>query len=200
MAILLEGVRNIALPCTLVLIVPGLVLAATGGLRTASTAAIIIGAGLTAWLQAVVGVAPPRGVAGGLVLAVVMAAAILGLRAGPRPRASPAWMGHRLVPVAGGLAGGALSGLLWEPCVGPHLGEVLTRAPGDAAGTLLPLLAYIVGALLPIIAAAAVAATWDGPWRTTVARIGQALAWTIVGVLALGLDDRVVSALVRLSL
>jgi len=139
--LLLEGFESAILPCTLILLVPGLALALTAR-ETALPA-------LTAFSLAVLGFSWLRftgngagwhpAVAG---LALLIAVGIL--------MAPPIW---RLDLVA--LLGGALTGFaaaeLWLPCVGSEFGNLLTELPDRGTGGLASLAVYLVGALSPLL-------------------------------------------------
>lgn len=193
--ILLEGIRNLALPCTLSLVLPSLVAVAVGRLRPVATAAVVLGAGATAWAQAVGWLRPGRGAVWQLVLAGMLAVAggLLWSRRGSPP-----------VEVAqdavGGFVAGGVTASLWEPCVGELLGRTLTAAPTDPAGTLLPMLAFVIGALLPVWALAGVALGTGDRVAVASRRIGGTAAVVLTGLVAVGWWHDVVSWLVRVTL
>lgn len=73
--------------------------------------------------------------------------------------------------LAGGLALGALIGLIWSPCVGPIMAAVIATAvtQGPSVDLLVVTLAYVTGAAIPLAAIA-----FGG--RRAVARLGSGLA------------------------
>ncbi len=73
--------------------------------------------------------------------------------------------------LAGGLALGALIGLIWSPCVGPIMAAVIATAvtQGPSPDLLVVTLAYVTGAAIPLAAIA-----FGG--RRAVARLGSGLA------------------------
>jgi cytochrome c biogenesis protein CcdA/thiol-disulfide isomerase/thioredoxin len=91
-----------------------------------------------------------------------------------RPEAPGAADGGDPVPspgLAGGLALGALIGLIWSPCVGPIMAAVIATAvtQGPSPGLLVVTLAYVTGAAIPLAVIA-----FGG--RRAVARLGSGLA------------------------
>jgi hypothetical protein len=187
---LLEGVRAVALPCTLALLLPGLVVALAARLRAPAVLAFVGTVGVMVWATAL-GVDLPTGVGWRLLGAGTLG---LGLVA--------VWRGrHPALRAAGGSLVAALSSVLWVPCVGRALGAALTSAPGDPLGQFLPLVLYGVGSMLPLLALVAVGVIvrseerWPGWLDTGAAVVGLVL----VAVLALGAWDEVVGELVRRS-
>ncbi|HTI32056.1 MAG TPA: cytochrome c biogenesis protein CcdA, partial [Miltoncostaea sp.] len=103
----------------------------------------------------------------------------------------------------GGLLVGVALGLVWTPCAGPVFAAVAAAAAtGDATATAgLVLLAYAIGAVIPLCLIAL-------GGRRLLSRVRGPRAWTVrpaLGllmvaagiVLALGLDTRLTTALVR---
>jgi hypothetical protein len=107
----------------------------------------------------------------------------------------------------GGRAVGALGAgfvtfvatLWWRPCVGRELGTILTAAQSGTTGQLLPMAAYIIGALSPVVGLALAHRAWE-PAAQVTTRLGWvAVAMTTVigcSILA-GQHDEVVVALTR---
>lgn len=189
--IVVEGVQNLALPCMLALLLPGMAWVALSGLRLVAAIGFVLGGGIVAWWQAVAGIPAPRAWWAALALGLVLAGVVVVLR---RIEAGTGL----LVPM--GVAMGAIAGLFWEPCVGEHLGTVLTNAPTDAGGQLLPMLGYFSGATLPVWLAAGIGEAVDrDPLRDRAQAIGTAALGILALVLGAGLWDDVVSELVRLS-
>lgn len=195
--ILLEGIRNIALPCTLALVLPSLIALAAGRLRPSAAAGIVGGAGMMAWVGAVGWVRLGRGTGTDIAVAVVFAAAFTGLLISSRGDRSPL---RRSLTVAAGAVAGAVTSLLWQPCVGELLGRTLTAAPRDPAGTLLPMLLFVVGALLPVWVISAAAVPVRNELLDRVGPVGIALGGTLALVIAVGAWRDVVSMLVRVTL
>ena len=144
MAIFLEGVEGIGTACTLVVLVPAvaLVLVARHA-RLMVAVCYVMGTVVLAWAR-VVGywnielsrlVMP-------FAAALVLGVYVFGYRStGPDSRAA----------TGAGIVAGALAGWLWQPCVGPELGDILNNAATESvrSGTLL--LVYAAGALLPAL-------------------------------------------------
>lgn len=187
--ILLEGVRAVALPCTLALLVPGVVVLLVGRLRPGPALAYAGAASLAVWATAL-GAVLPHGATGRLAGAAVLAAGIALARHD----------GTGTQVLGGGLVA-VVSTVLWVPCVGPELGAALTAAPTAPVGTLLPLVAYGLGTMLPLVVAIAAStllpagrgtARWSGV-------VGLVLGGGLVAVLGTGRWADVVGALVRRS-
>lgn len=199
--ILLEGIRNLALPCTLALVIPTLVAILVGRLRSLVAAGLVVGAGVAAWAQATGAISVGRGVVVQIVMAVALAGAFLAIYLTADDSGRSPSVPHNVAAVGGSLVVGGLTSLLWEPCVGRLLGQTLTAAPTDPAGTFLPMLLFVTGALLPVWLLAALRAAAGTTKLTVVAsRVGSAAAIVLVLVIGAGLWREVVSTLVRLSL
>jgi cytochrome c biogenesis protein CcdA len=113
---------------------------------------------------------------------------------------------------AGGLGGqfsvGLLLGVVWSPCVGPTLGaaSVLAARAEDLTWVALTMLAFGVGAALPLLAIGLMSRQTLAHWRNRMlaaGKGGKALMGALlvtVGVLILtGLDKRIEAALVEAS-
>ncbi len=194
--LLIEGLDSIRLPCTLGLLVPGLGPAVAARSKAWQAAlGFVVMSGLIAWARA----------AGlwfddpGAILQVVVGLALAG-------SVVMSWKGDQgRFPLAG--LGGALSGLiagwLWVPCVGLHLGEELSRAGDERAATLVPLMVYVMGVSLPLIALAALPYAWPklSGWRdhTNAARVGIAVGAIVAFGVAVGYYEDIVLQLFRIS-
>ncbi len=195
---LLEGVVAAAQPCSLALVVPAAGATVLGGrLGGAVAAALWLTATLAAWAQA----ALLLDVGAGWVTGAVLAGAVLGglwlLLRDP-----PGWPSGATRPLGGALVGlGA--GLLWRPCVGPELGEVLTAAPDDPAGQVIRFGVYMAGLLAVTAALAALPVLHRRVEATLTGPAGRLLAATPVLVLAVvlatGRYEQVIGRLVQLS-
>ena len=105
--------------------------------------------------------------------------------------------------IGGSLLLGVATGLLWAPCAGPILGIILTGAAlsGASAETAILLLAYSLGAATSLALALLVGGRIFAAMKRSIGageRLRQALGVLIligVGVIALGLDTRVLARL-----
>lgn len=105
--------------------------------------------------------------------------------------------------IGGSLLLGVATGLLWAPCAGPILGIILTGAAlsGASAETAGLLLAYSLGAATSLTLALLVGGKIFAAMKRSIGageRLRQALGVLIlvgVGVIALGLDTRVLAKL-----
>lgn len=148
-------------------------------------------------------------IAVGAVLALPAAQERFALAAAP----AGAWAAERLESASrAGLAGqfvvGALLGAVWSPCVGPTLGaaSVLASRGENLGEVALTMLAFGVGAALPLLAIGLVSRAALARWRGGLARFGRAgrlalgLLLATSGVLVLtGIDKMVETALVDAS-
>ena len=105
--------------------------------------------------------------------------------------------------IGGSLLLGVATGLLWAPCAGPILGIILTGAALSGASTTTAglLLAYSLGAATSLAAALLVGGKLFAAMKSSIGAgegVRKALGVLIlvgVGVIALGLDTRVLSRL-----
>ncbi|MFW2382704.1 MAG: hypothetical protein ACN4GZ_13165 [Acidimicrobiales bacterium] len=188
-----EGLETAFFPCSLVLAVPGLAVAA-GGRRFSAFAIAAFATGLlvSSWLRfaGATDLWPPIIVGSGFLVASF---AIARLDAG-RPS---------LAAGGAGAAAGAATGSLWRPCVGIEFGTVLNGMAGSGLRGGFELAVYIVGVMAPVIAVVAVANALPPAW---IERASKPLMWLGGGVLVIlglatiaGFDDHVISRLFELS-
>ncbi|MEO2105446.1 MAG: hypothetical protein ABGZ36_07360 [Actinomycetota bacterium] len=211
---LLEGVIAAAQPCSLALLLPAAgatVLAGRRGWLVATaciTGAILAtrgrASGLLPWLDP-----SSAGVIGPALAVVAVVGTILLWQASrkdldPDRNAQTHAAGADAFRVgAGGAAVGVAAGLIWQPCVGPALGTVLSRLPDDPVGQLLPFAGYIAGLLLAVVALAALPHLHPAVARRLGAvpvRVAAALPLVALAVvLVTGSHTQVIGALVRIS-
>ncbi len=140
--LLIEGFEAAILPCTLVLLVPGLAVALAAR-ETALPA-------LTGFSMAVLAFSWLRFSANGggwhaliSALALLVAVAIL---------LAPPIANLDLVALLGGALAGFAAAELWLPCVGAEFGRLLTDLPTVGSSGLLSMAVYLLGALSPLLA------------------------------------------------
>ena len=196
MSTFLEGVGAIGVACTLVMLVPAVALVLVARQARLTVALFyVMGAALLTWARAaghwdveLTGAAVP--------VAAVLAAGVFViayLAKGPLS----------LSATEAGAVAGALAGWLWQPCVGPKLGEILNNTGTEAARTLGLMLVYMVGALLPALLLAvlphALPATKRFLDRLPVAAVGGAVGAAYAITLATGRYDDLVGELYRIA-
>lgn len=195
---LLEGVRSVVLPCTIALILPGIVVVLAGVGRAVTVgSAYLVSTAVVIWLRSVGWfVWDPMG-AGALVAAALVLAGVIALWWGAREGDDPVRMA---VAATGSAVTGLVAATIWLPCVGPELGDLLSRARAEPWSVALPLMAFVVGALVPVIAAVAVVGL-VGPQRNArLAPVGLVLGVSLAVLIALGRHDDVAATLYRWSL
>jgi cytochrome c biogenesis protein CcdA/thiol-disulfide isomerase/thioredoxin len=181
----LAGILTILSPCVLP-VVP-LVLGAGSTGRLSRLAGVLVGFGTTFVLTTVL-LASVLGASGistsAIRLAAVLLLGVFGLtlvvpqlqeavertvaRRMPAPTGLSRPSGDGL---AGGLVLGAATGLVWAPCVGPIMATAVAAAvaTGPSAASLVPAIAYVVGAAIPLAVIALLG-------RGAVSRFGSAAA------------------------
>ena len=87
----------------------------------------------------------------------------------------------------------------WRPCVGEELGAILTSAQDGMSGQLLPMAAYMLGAMVPVAAVVAVRYAVEPGSRalTACAGGGAAIGLVVAAFLVAGRHDSVVITLTR---
>ena len=196
MATFFEGVGAIGIACTLVVLVPAVALVLVAR-RARLTVALFyaLGAALLSWARAAGHWHVELSGAAVAVAAVLAAGAfLLAYRAkGP---ASPS-------ATAAGVVAGALGGWLWQPCVGPRLGDILNNADTEGPRTLAMMLVYDAGALLPALLLAvlphALPATRRALDRLPAAMLGGAVGAAYAVTLAAGRYDDLIGELYRIA-
>lgn len=192
--LLLEGIESLRLPCSWVLLIPGIAVTLYGRRRTPLVISVFIAAAmLVAWLR--FGgwwFEVPRGGVQIVLGLVIFASAIV------------AWRADRGATdvLAAGVAGMAAA-WAWIPCVGPHLGELLNGSRTAPFSHIGGTIAFLAGQFLPFILLAAVGvllptASERLEHRSIIA-VG-AIALAIVGLLfATTIFDDLASELARRS-
>lgn len=198
----LEGVDVIDQPCTFAVLIPGLaiVLAARRN-QVVVVVGYVLGVALLMWSRAAIHwTVEAEGIAAVIIAAVILGAFISAwrpevLRRLTTDRPGIAW--------GSGLLIGAVSGWLWQPCVGLRLGDIFNNADSEGARTLGLMVVYVAGAVLPAllfaIAPIAVPAIERVLRRPGVGSIGAAVGVVYAGAVLIGWYDDLVSWLLQHS-
>lgn len=195
-----EAIRATVQPCTLLLVLPALIMAVLTRGRWPAFAATCFAAVAGGWLF-VANVVALSGATLRLSGAVVGAVILLMLFA---PRAAPLMTWLRWADSDGARAAGAgvvmfIATQWWRPCIGSELGQILTDARDGMWPVLLPMAAYMLGAMVPVLAVVLVMRVAD-PQPSAAARVSWiAGAFGLCTALALvvGRHDELVTALTR---
>lgn len=192
--LLLEGIESLRLPCSWVLLIPGIAITVFGRRRTslvvASFALAAIGVAwlrFAGWWFAV----PNSAVQIAIGLAIITSAAV-------------AWrMDTGLYDGLVAAIAGVAAAWTWIPCVGPHLGDVINGSRDEPLGHIAGTAAFLIGQFLPFILVAALGVVAPGLGQRlehrAIVTAGAALLM-IVGLLFLTtLFDDIASELARRS-
>ncbi len=198
MGLIGEGLRSVLLPCSLAVLVPGLIVVMVAGRAAVwAVAGYVAGLVTVAWFRF-------GGHFGlGYRTAALLAAAVTLLVGTGLVWAGRTGAGSRAGPAAGAAAVGGVAAWLWRPCVGLRLGSVLSGIGEDLWGNLVPLALFVGGLMVPLVVLAALPIAW--PPLTSVrdsavtSRAGAAGALILAGALAIGIYDDVVVVLFRIS-
>jgi len=193
--LLTEGLRSAFLPCSFILLIPGLAVGLAARPKESSWALAGFGVGslIIAWLRfsdrlGDVGLALPA-------IALAVSVAFLAI---PLVR--------RIDPVAfaGGFLAGGAAAYLWEPCVGEAFGTLLGELPGGGAASLAKFGFYLIGVLAPLFVVGGVLAAIPNPLMLPVRPfLLGASVFVLAGLAlatALGYHDDLVGKLVQWSL
>lgn len=184
-----EAVRDLLLPCSLTLVIPGVSAAlATKRDPLPVAAAGFVGIAAVGWLRSTgqVGGAPEGLIAFALGLLTVIAFGALWF--------DETGTGQR---VTAGLVIGVTSAAIWAPCVGEELGVILNNGPDNPFGVLVPFVLFAAGLALPSVGVALSRIGFNLPKALTraVSMIGTAIGVVIGLLLATGLYSEVVTRL-----
>ena len=196
MASFLEGVESILLACSLVILIPTLllVLVAKAG-RAWLVGGAIVGTSSMMWARAgriweFESNGSFRWVISGLILATFVGAF----------RADDSTPSLRF---GLGIVAGLVAGWLWQPCVGEHLAEILNRAETDRVESLVKMHAYVAGIFLPAILTAALPQAAPAAARVlnhdAIRRTSLAIVGIYAAAVAVGWYDDLVGELFRIS-
>lgn len=191
-----EAVRATTQPCTLLLILPAVVMAVVTRGRWSPFGAICVGAVLGGWLfiSNVVVLSEFQLRLSGLLVALAIGTILVA------PSVTPLhWATSSSVQtaVAGSVA--FVATLWWRPCIGPELGAILTAARRGVPGQLPGMTAYMLGALVPVFAVVFVTRAID-PSPAAARRAGWVaggVGLVVAGALVLGRHEELVTVLTR---
>jgi hypothetical protein len=191
-----EAIRATTQPCTLLLLLPALVTTVITRGRWLPFVATCIGAVLGGWLfiANVVALSDVQLQLSGLLVAgatvvVVAAPTVPSLRWAATPVAHTATAGVIMF----------VATLWWRPCIGAELGSILTGARRGVWGQLPGMAAYMLGALVPVLAVVLGMRAIDAS-PVSVRRAGWVaggVGLVVAGALAVGRHDALVTTLTR---
>ncbi len=194
MDLVLEGIDSLRLPCSWVLVIPGIAITVFGRRRTLLVvASFALAATMVAWLRfAGWWFSVPQGAVQVIIGLTIMVSAAVAWRA-------DAGLYDGLVAAIVGVA----AAWTWIPCVGPHLGEVINGSRDEPLAHIAGTAAFSSGLFLPFILIAAlglVAPRLDQRLENrAIITVGAALL-AIVGLLFVTtLFDDIASELARRS-
>jgi cytochrome c biogenesis protein CcdA len=193
-----EAIRATAQPCTLLVLLPAVLMAIVTRGRWLAFAAICVGAvlGGVLFVANVVSLSDPQLRVSGLVVGTAIAVVI----------ASPyadrlAWA--RDERVQAGVAGAVtfVSTLWWRPCVGRELGAILTASRDGVAAQVPAMAAYMLGTMVPVLAVVLVIRAIEPSTRAARRGVLAAgvLGLVVAAALAVGRHDELVTTLTRWS-
>ena len=191
-----EAIRATVQPCTLLLVLPSLVMAVITRGRWAPFAAICVGAVLGGWLfiSNVVALSDVQLQMSGALVAGIIGVVIAAPRVPWLHWAGAPWAYTALAGIVSFIAT-----LWWRPCIGTELGAILTAARRGVPGQLPAMTAYMLGAVIPVLAVVLVVRTIDpSPAATRRASwFAGGVGLVVAGALAVGRHDELVTALTR---
>jgi len=187
---LLEGIRDLSQPCSLSLVIPGLlVVTASRRRRGWSTAGVVLAIWLFGWMKAA-GWLPgtPN----------VLTSVLVGMA-----YAATGWAAWQLRGAGSGFASGFIAGglaaWLWVPCVGRELGEILNAAPDDPGAQIFPMGLFVLGLSIPILVAALLPSVMPTRTHGPIANVALVLVGVVSVALIAGWYDDIVIQLNRWS-
>jgi cytochrome c biogenesis protein CcdA len=191
-----EAIRATVQPCTLLLLVPPMVMAIVTRDRWTAFTAISVGAVLGGWLF-IANVVALDGWQLQLSGALVVAAIGLVLVAPSVPRLSWAATPGVEATISGLVA--FVATLWWRPCIGEELGVILTGARSGVVDELPGMTAYMLGAMAPVLAVILVVRAVDpSPGAARRARwTAGTIGLVVAAALAIGRHDELVTTLIR---
>lgn len=198
----LEGVDVIDQPCTIAVLVPALaiVLAARRN-QLAVILGYVLGVALLMWARAAIYWTIPTDTAITLLIGVMI---LGGFLLAWRPELLQTLTFDRSGVLWGsGILIGAISGWLWRPCVGVQLGDIFNNADTEGPRTLVMMVLYVAGAVLPAVLIAVAPIAWPKLQtlfeKKVIAGIGLAAGCVYAAAVFVGQYDELVSELLRRS-
>ncbi len=191
-----EAIRATTQPCTLLLLLPAIVMAILSRGRWPAFAAICVGAVLGGWLfiaNVIALDAWQLQLSGAFVAALIALALVapyvhqLNLAATPGVQSATAGVVTFVAT------------LWWRPCIGEELGAILTGARAGVPGELPGITAYMLGTMVPVLAVVLVVRAID-PSPTTTRRLGWCaggVGLVVAAAMAVGRHDELVTTLTR---
>lgn len=191
-----EAIRATTQPCTLLLILPMLLMTVVTKGRWAPFAAICVGSVLGGWLFVanVVALSDVELQLSGLLVAIAIVVAVAASTTSQRSQGeSPVVQ----TATAGMVA--FVATLWWSPCIGAELGAILTAGRTGLPPQLPGMTAYMLGAMLPVLAVVLVIRAIDPPPSSArrASWVASALGLVLAGSLTIGRHDELVTALTR---
>lgn len=203
-----EGVRSLGQVCHLVILAPvALTIVAARG-RWSAVVGAVVGVVVGGWLFATNRFGPITDlelrISAFVLIALVLPLGFPGVLRRDRLRWSRS-VGRTIQSTAGTAAISAVVGIMvaqwWRPCVGVELGSILTAAPGDPWGQLLPTIGFMLGISVPLLFLGLIYAVWSP--AVAVARrvgwIGASLATVLAASVIAGQHGEIVSRLFEWS-
>jgi cytochrome c-type biogenesis protein len=191
-----EAIRATTQPCTLLLVLPALLMAVITRGRWMPFAAICLGAVLGGWLFVanVVSLSDLQLQLSGVLVAMAIAVIV----AAPSTTSSR-WA--QTLPARAAVAGGVsfIAALWWRPCIGEELGSILTASRNGVAAQLPGITAYMLGAMLPVLIVVLIMRIVDPSPKVAqrAALLAGGASLVVAGSLAIGRHDELVTTLTR---
>lgn len=191
--LLLEGFESAFLPCSVILLLPGLASAlAARQESTSALAGFTIGSMTLAYIRF-----SDRGLdLPDPVIALILAVSVVLLLI-------PLVRRLNVVSGLGGLAAGIGAGALWTPCVGSEFGSLLVDLPSSGAPGALQLWVYMAGVMAPLVVVGAFMYVIPRgaflPVRPVMMAVGGGALAILSLATAAGLIDNVIGQLVEWS-
>jgi hypothetical protein len=190
----LEAIRATTQPCTLLLLLPPLVVAVVTRGRWTPFAAICAGAVLGGWLfiANVVALSDTQ-----LQISGLLAASAIGAAAAAPNVRRLRWADTAPAQTLTAGAVTFIATLWWRPCIGRELGAILTSSRRGLPAQLPGISAYMLGAMVPVLAVLLMMRAIE-PSPTTARRgavVAAAIGVFVAGAMALGRHDELVTTL-----
>ena len=191
-----ESIRATTQPCTFLLLAPMTIVVICARARWETLIAAVAAAIVGGWLLVGNWFVPDGW---WLYLSAIVGIALLAARLVPPVHRR--WSNRGGARLGAGVAGVVtlLGTLWWRPCVGAELGTILPAGQAEPFGQLPAMTAYMLGAVLPLVAIVLLYRTVE-PSPDQARRLGLAAfaaGVVIAGSVAIGQHDQVVVSLTR---